>query len=972
MEKIMEELLSIHEASYIVETVKNKLRGHRIGDRTLGSVEESELGGLMAGERDRRLYGYLKSVENIEVADKSYESDLDYILESVVVVLEVLNDHYYKEDEKSRKPLVSDDSYDKLKFGILEKKIPDHRLFDKVGEDMGSGSEKFFQEEEHGFYDRAGNLVKSQENGSMNKIVPKDIIKPEDLQADSEGEKVEFDNASIKNFTSDKLVVSDKMDGITLVASYTKDKEKGLGHIERIYKHQVEYISRSSKSEREKQKILNYLKKQRNNLADKIKNVEDGNYFVYKIVTRGDGDIGEDITFNAMNAKGLVYEVDKKSVPEYEGRENLDFTIRGEAVITQEDFAKVPYKNPRNGVAMMRGQDGENTDLISWVPFEKIAYDFERDEVIHSDRAQMFTFFEENGFKCPGWKEFDSFEDAWSYRRERFKERADSNGYVTLKTGERVWTDGLICAIENAKKRVEKGRVSKKPKGETAFKPEPEVGLGEVESIDYTVGKTGLITPVIHLRYPVLISGTEVRKLTGANEEILNGLAPFKGAILEIVKRGEIIPKAEKNHTLEPLHDELEDFFIENMKDYLEESEYLKVLEYYHKGEIEVVFNKSLGKKLGKTVQTTFDNIVGRKRMKELLDDDRFKSELTGLISNLQNHQELFEKANEFKLVYPTECPSCGSGLQKGKVLVKCVNKGCEGISLARLTHFAQKLTKGIGEGTVVQLRKKGKLNSYSDYFKIGMEDFKDENGQWFEGWQEVSAERFMDSVNKIRKSKDNVFFGSLFFDGIGKGKFLKLFQDTSLAELLPQLNALTQTIPEDLTTEKDTLKKVLKKLEDIGYTDLEVFKKITSIGGFAHKGAEIIINTWVEEKEAINNLLETITLEPTKLVDKSVKRGTILLTGSVTYLPEDIKTGRAGSLRAMLKEYLEEKGYTVSSSVSSKTACVLAGDGATMHKVEKAQKMGIPVYDGEGFFENFNLGEDVSQDNGSSKGRHP
>jgi NAD-dependent DNA ligase len=226
--------------------------------------------------------------------------------------------------------LVSDDIYDTLREDFLEVIDPTNKLLDSVGEIIDGEDEDsqndFFQKSKHEIIAGSQSKVKYSEN-----------------------EKFE---EKITNFKS-KITISDKMDGITIVSTYTNDKEKAFEHLNEVFEYHLDYIEKSNKSSKEKLQIKEYILSQKSELISKIKNVKDENYFPYKIVTRGDGIIGEEITLNAIDMKGVVFEIDKDNLPECQ-IDKSELIIRSEAVISLSDFNGLRYKNPRNGVATIR------------------------------------------------------------------------------------------------------------------------------------------------------------------------------------------------------------------------------------------------------------------------------------------------------------------------------------------------------------------------------------------------------------------------------------------------------------------------------------------------------------------------------------------------------------------------------------------------------------------------------------------
>jgi NAD-dependent DNA ligase len=849
---------------------------------------------------------------------KDIETDLfnkneDEIISSIEKTIILLNEFYYKHD----KPLVEDDIYDTLREDFLEELDPENQLLQKVGEDIEEKND-FFQKSQHEIIAGSQSKVKYSEREKFQ-------------------EKIEDFNSAI--------TISDKMDGITLVITYTNDKEKAYEHIDEIFEYHLSYIENSNKSAKEKKEIREYILSQKQKITEFIKEVKEEDYFPYKIVTRGDGIIGEDITLNAFDVQGLVKTIKKEKIT---NEENIELIIRGEALIMLDDFEGLPYKNPRNGVATIRKQNGRHRDKITFIPFEKIKHNIKTEELEYPNRAEMFKWFNEQGFKTPYYETFTNVDEMEEAIEKRLKDRAnDKINY---------WIDGLILSIDDVEEREKLGMVGKKPKGEFAFKPDPERAIGQIEEIEFTVGKTGNITPVAKFKEPVPISGSDIEFVSLANEDIMKEIAPAKGTLVEVVKRGEIIPKIEKNINLEPINSKIEEFiiskFIEgNLATVKLTKEINKKLQ---DGKLHKIFNKNIDKDF----KTSFVNFV-----KELIGDEEYiklveKKNLENIINifieeNKDFGDKIIKENLDNKIEYPKSCPSCGTELEKGKVLVKCTSKNCRGKHIAQLTFFAQKLTKEIGEGKIKQLYDKGLLKTYADFFKITKNNFKDENGEYFEGWQESSINKFLKAVEGIKESKDNEFFSSLFFENIGEDKFLKLFQKVSFEEMKPELEKIEKKIPEEFN-EISTTEKFISELEKINYPNIEIIKKIAEVEGWGAIGIVRLINLWVEEREDLDELLSIIKLIPTEKVEVLEEELSVVITGSVDKIPEYMEEAKGKSNRDKLKNYLKSKGHKCPGSVSKNTTCLVSDTVSTTGKFAKALELNIPILTSDKFIEQY------------------
>lgn len=867
------------------------------------------------------------------------------IINNLETTISLLNECYYTFD----KPLVPDDIYDTLREDFLEVLDPENELLNSIGENMEdednidnekNDTSDFFQKSKHDIIAGSQSKVKNSEKEKFK-------------------EKIDKFNSSI--------TISDKMDGITLVTTYTNDKEKAFEHINNIFDYHLNYIDNSNKQSKEKIKIKQYILEQKSSFIQKIKDVKEGNYFPYKIVTRGDGNIGDDITLNAIDIQGVVFEIDKKEVKEFHHIDNFEIIIRSEAVITLTDFEGLPYKNPRNAVATIRKQNGKNRKKITSIPFEKIIHNIDNDELHHSDRKLMFEWFKKNGFKNPYYETFDNVEDMEKAIQKRLIDR--ENNKINY------WIDGLILSIDSSEERQKLGMVGKKPNGEFAFKPDPEIALGIIEAIEFTVGKTGNITPVSRFKDKVEISGSEIEFVSLANEDIMKEVAPAVGSTVEVVKRGEIIPKIEKNVDLEPINSKIEEFIVNNFLEgnIISAKEKKQLSEMYHNGKIAKIFNRNIDDNLSISFHNFLVDLLGEELYNKSCENKKLLELETSFISNNEKIADvIINKNKENRISYPKNCPSCGSELEKGKVLVKCLSNNCRGKHIAQLTFFAQKLTKEIGEGTITQLYDKGILKTYADFFSIKKEDFLEDNGSYFEGWQESSINVFLDGVKGITSSKDNEFFSSLFFENIGEDKFLKLFQKIPFVELKTELDSIDVKIPEEFSEIK-TASKFVSELEAIDYPFLETIKKIKSVEGWGAIGIVRLINLWVEEKEALNELLSIISITPTDIIEPLEEELTVVITGSVDNIPNYMQDAKGKSNRDKLKNYLKSLGHKSPGSVSDNTTCLVSDTVSTSGKFKDAIDKGVPILSSNEFIEQYGSQLDVKsvhnkQKNGSTQ----
>lgn len=258
-----------------------------------------------------------------------------------------------------------------------------------------------------------------------------------------------------------------------------------------------------------------------------------------KVETRGDGDIGEDITHNASSILGIP-----KTIP------NLgeDICIVGEAIIISKDFeyinSKLPiderYATARNlASGSVRQFDSSicasrKVRFITWN-----ADDISEDGTMTSglDVADKYGFI-----TVPRYSRMHLANMTDEKIEELFnnmKNRAVTLGYPI---------DGIVIRYNNIKYGESLGVTSHHPRNAIAFKFYDDVYETRLKDIDWTIGKTGVLTPTA-IFDPVDIDGTEVTRASLSNlsvmRETLN--TAFSGQIIYVCKRNQVIPKVEKS-----------------------------------------------------------------------------------------------------------------------------------------------------------------------------------------------------------------------------------------------------------------------------------------------------------------------------------------------------------------------------------------------------------------------------------------
>lgn len=250
-----------------------------------------------------------------------------------------------------------------------------------------------------------------------------------------------------------------------------------------------------------------------------------------KGVTRGDGITGEVVT-HAIKTIG--------SVP-LKLEENLSIEVGGEVYMSKRALAKInreqekkgesPFANPRNAAAgTVRQLDPQvaanrELDTFMWTIYEPLKHGLKTQKEIMEKMAEL-------GFKVnPHWKIVKSVDDTLDYFNYWQKHR-ESLPYEI---------DGIVLKINNLKLQERLGRTAKLVRWAAAYKFPAEQVTTVVEDIEVQVGRTGVLTPVAHLR-PVPLAGTIVKRATLHNADEVRRLDVRIGDTVILQKAGDIIP----------------------------------------------------------------------------------------------------------------------------------------------------------------------------------------------------------------------------------------------------------------------------------------------------------------------------------------------------------------------------------------------------------------------------------------------
>lgn len=258
-------------------------------------------------------------------------------------------------------------------------------------------------------------------------------------------------------------------------------------------------------------------------------------------VTRGDGEIGEDITHNVKTIRNLpkVLSATETTIPEF-------LEVRGEVVMPKLGFEKLnaantaksekTFANPRNAAAGSLRQLDPN--IAASRPLAFYAYGIAQCIPPHgqSTMSDSLAWLQQFGFEI-GERHFicKSIQEVQAAYEQINLERPNLS----------VEIDGMVVKVNDLKQQQQLGFLSREPRWATAYKFPAITALTTIENIDWQVGRTGTLTPVARLN-PVAVGGVTVSNVTLHNIGEIHRLDVRIGDTVSVYRSGDVIPKVEK------------------------------------------------------------------------------------------------------------------------------------------------------------------------------------------------------------------------------------------------------------------------------------------------------------------------------------------------------------------------------------------------------------------------------------------
>ncbi|MFR3251116.1 MAG: NAD-dependent DNA ligase LigA [Eisenbergiella sp.] len=336
----------------------------------------------------------------------------------------------------------------------------------------------------------------------------------------------------------DELSALEEKTGLVLAQSPTQSV--GYEAVDTLPKERHESPMLSLGKTKSREELADWLNGKKGLLSWKLDGLtivltyRDGKLF--KAVTCGNGEVGEVITPNARTFVNLPLQIPFLG----------ELILRGEAVITYEDFERINakiedadarYKNPRNLCSgSVRQLNSEitaqrNVRFFAFALVKADGADFE------NSREKQFEFLKEQGFEVVDYRPVtaETMRDAVEW----FEQTVSSYP---------VPSDGLVLLLDDIAYGEALGRTAKFPRNAIAFKWADETAQTTLREIEWSASRTGLINPVAVFD-PVELEGTTVSRASVHNVSIVKELQLGIGDTITVYKANMIIPQIAENLT---------------------------------------------------------------------------------------------------------------------------------------------------------------------------------------------------------------------------------------------------------------------------------------------------------------------------------------------------------------------------------------------------------------------------------------
>ena len=260
---------------------------------------------------------------------------------------------------------------------------------------------------------------------------------------------------------------------------------------------------------------------------------EDGR--LVRAVTRGDGVQGDDVTANVRTIRSIPLQLPK------DGDWPRQFEIRGEVLmpwssfdrlnVEREKAGELLFANPRN--AASGTLKSKNSSTVAQRGLDAYLYYLLGEGIPGDGHYQNLEAAARWGFQVSkNMRLVSTLEEVYEYIDYWDQERRNLP----------VATDGVVLKVNSLAQQKSLGMTAKSPRWAIAYKFQAEQAETTLRQVVFQVGRTGAVTPVANMD-PVQLAGTQVRRATLHNADVMASLDLHVGDRVLVEKGGEIIPK---------------------------------------------------------------------------------------------------------------------------------------------------------------------------------------------------------------------------------------------------------------------------------------------------------------------------------------------------------------------------------------------------------------------------------------------
>jgi DNA ligase (NAD+) len=673
--------------------------------------------------------------------------------------------------------------------------------------------------------------------------------------------------------------------------------------------------------------------------------------------TRGDGQIGEDVSHNIKTIKSVPLKLSANPPP-------AKLEVRGEVFMPKAAFAKLnglaeandgkTFVNPRNAAAgtirQMDPKIAAGRDL-RFIPYGIGEFQGEPIFTTHSD---ILAYLSRLGFR--------KSHPCYTFSGNSAKFAANYALMEKIRDELPMEIDGIVYKIDSLALQNALGFIARSPKWAVARKFPAQLMVTRLLDVDFQVGRTGVLTPVARLE-PVFVGGVTVSNATLHNMDEIGRLGLCIGDSVEIQRAGDVIPKISK-----VIPQKTNDINIINRGHTFRIIDRFKVNQYLPINAINLIYPekhsinyegqknyqlsipfavksfqiRNFGFQINQRLELKFSEIT---RFINRLVKNRLAIEIDGIVYRinslaLQNALKIFERsprwANSRKfspqllqskrtlgwrkiqkisktgasqrkqIIMPLHCPVCGAAVIRatGQAAYRCTGGlSCAAQGAERIRHYASRKCMNIvnlGTKLIEALYGKGILQTIADIYTLKASDIAD-----LEGQGEKSAQNVLASIAVSKSTRLGTFISAL-------------------------------GIPEIGEESAKAIARYFKNYPAIASATVEELMQVPDIGPVMAKN---IVAFFQDEKNRaiVQAIMDAGVSWPDEVGEPPQAQSLIGQTWVIT--------GSLSTPRDQIKALLESLGAKVAGSVSKKTTYVLAGEDAGS-KLAKAQELGVSVVD--------------------------